>query len=97
MDAERPDEVSRFAPDGARSEDAPSALMKCPAHAGREKKLKKNRLWHRNDRRFLRLHTARELSRARRVTEGARAIHRSAVLIGRAAEANVCVCLLRLE
>ena len=64
MDAERPDEVSLtdvikgivscFAPDGACSEDAPSALMKtcfalvktrlsalmkCPAHAGREKRL----------------------------------------------------------
>ncbi len=27
-------------------EDAPSALMKCPAHAGREKKRKKKRQWH---------------------------------------------------
>ncbi len=56
MDAKRPDEVSLtdvikgivscFAPDGACSEDAPSALMKCPAHAGREKRLKKKRQRH---------------------------------------------------
>ncbi len=30
-----------FAPDGVHSEDAPSALMKCPARAGREKRRKK--------------------------------------------------------
>ena len=42
------DEATRFAPNGARSEDvlctgedALSVLMKCPAHAGREKRLKK--------------------------------------------------------
>ena len=40
-----------FAPDGVHSEDAPSALMKCPAHAGREKKLKKNRQRQPKDRR----------------------------------------------
>jgi hypothetical protein len=53
---------SGFAPGGARSEDAPSALMKCLACAGREKRLKKKRQRQPKNRRILRLRTARELS-----------------------------------
>ncbi len=42
-----------FAPDGVHSEDAPSALMKCPARAGRENKREKKRQRQQKSRRAL--------------------------------------------